>query len=119
MQADRVLAVEYFDKEENSVCSITLLSLDCLLMIEIRLARWFLISVTHHRRSMGWLASLWERTYPTIVPRENKCLLCYGIRIVQSLSTLVLGVILGLIFIWKVGLVGLGTLSSSVSNIIA
>ena len=34
--------------------------------------------------------------------------------IVQSISTLILGMILGLIFIWKLGLVGLGMFAAFV-----
>jgi hypothetical protein len=30
------------------------------------------------------------------------------VRIIQALSTLVSGIVVGLVFIWKVGLVGLG-----------
>ena len=59
---------------------------------------------------MVWQASLLERAYPLRFP------ISVGLRtltivnsIVQAFATLTVGLIISLIYIWKVGLVGLGT----------
>lgn len=58
---------------------------------------------------MVWQVSLSERGYPVFIDsnRPSHILISF-ISIVQSIATLILGSILGLVFIWKVGLVGVG-----------
>ncbi len=61
-----------------------------------------------HKKSSVWLASLLERAYPLRPLHSHLYTLILVFRIVQALATLTAGLIVGLVYIWKVGLVGLG-----------
>lgn len=68
------------------------------------------VSATMHRRSMVWLVSPWEREcdhFSCIITLIPICLSS----IVQSSSTVVSGLVLGFVFVWKLGLVAMGAYS--------
>ena len=69
------------------------------------------------KKSSAWLASLLERACSLQPEIRRLFTLMLVFRIIQAFSTLGVGIIIGIIYIWKVGLVGLGISPSLLSKI--
>lgn len=101
--------VEYFDRDENNVCAVVL--------TELYMRELTFYSVWRHRGQVERRPTkdLWIGGGHPCSVRALRFLICMHLNrltivlsIVQAISTLTIGLIIGLIFMWKVGLVGLG-----------
>ena len=90
--------VEFFDKESNSVSDHqSLISVHIFITLQTGALT---AQLSDNPQKVNGLAGI---TLGTIV---------------QSISTLIAGSILGLVFIWKIGLIGMGTLTTKFSFLI-